>query len=120
MTIALDHIQLAIPAGAEADCRAFWAGILNFDEIDKPETLKARGGAWFRAGTVDLHLGVESDFRPATKAHPAFRVSTLDDLAAALAHAGHAVRWDDAIDGRRRFFTDDPVGNRLEFMDAAP
>lgn len=112
----LDHIQLAIPAKSEDACRLFWVEILSFRELEKPAALRARGGAWFARGDVEIHLGVESDFAPAKKAHPAFRVPDLDGLADRLATAGHPIRWDDAIKGRRRFFTDDPVGNRVEFI----
>ncbi|MGR3289865.1 MAG: VOC family protein [Paracoccaceae bacterium] len=112
----LDHIQLAIPAGAETVCRIFWAGLLGFKELQKPPALAARGGAWFSNGQVEIHLGVAPDFAPAKKAHPAFSTANLDDIATTLAGAGHAVRWDDTIGGRRRIFTDDPVGNRIEFL----
>ena len=89
-------------------------------EIDKPPALSGRGGLWLRFLAVELHLGVDPDFRPAGKAHPAFGVADLDTLADRIAAAGHPVRWDAALDERRRFFTDDPVGNRLEFIEAAP
>lgn len=115
MNLTLDHIQLAIPPGSEATCRGFWTGLLGCAEIDKPPALKSRGGAWFRIGAQELHLGVEADFAPARKAHPAFLVADIDDLAARLSGP---VRWDVAIAGRRRFFTEDPVGNRLEFIGA--
>ncbi|HHS88850.1 MAG TPA: glyoxalase [Rhodobacteraceae bacterium] len=113
----LDHIQLAIPAGAERACRAFWSGCLGFDELKKPKALRPRGGAWFVRDGVEVHLGVDPAFAPAKKAHPAFAATDLDAVAAALSGAGHPVRWDDAISGRRRFFTDDPVGNRIEFLE---
>ncbi len=112
----LDHIQLAIPADTEDACRKFWGDLLGFGELTKPAALQARGGAWFTSGSVEIHLGVEAGFTPAKKAHPAFRVPDLDGLADRLASAGHPIRWDDAIAGRRRFFTDDPVGNRVEFI----
>ena len=115
--VALDHVQLAIPAGAEPACRAFFAQVLGMTEIEKPASLQARGGLWLRAGTIELHLGVDSDFRPARKAHPAFRAAGLDALASRLAAAGAPVRWDDPFDGRRRLFTEDPVGNRLELIE---
>ena len=111
----LDHIQLAIPPGLESECRAFWCGLLGFTEIEKPATLQHRGGAWFSHGGTKVHLGVEQDFRPAQKAHPAFGVSKLADLADRLSGAGHPIHWDTEIAGRKRFFTDDPVGNRIEF-----
>lgn len=112
----LDHIQLAIPCGSEDPCRAFWCALLHFEELEKPEALKSRGGAWFSNGETEIHLGVEQDFKPAKKAHPAFVVPGIDDLASRLQSANHPVRWDNSIAGRRRFFTDDPVGNRIEFI----
>jgi catechol 2,3-dioxygenase-like lactoylglutathione lyase family enzyme len=117
--VALDHVQLAIPPGAEDACRAFYVGVLGMTELKKPPALAARGGLWLRSGSVEIHLGVEADFRPARKAHPAFRVSRLDRLAERLTAAGVALAWDEAIAGTRRFFAHDPLGNRLEFIAAA-
>ncbi len=115
---AIDHVQLAIPPGAEAVCRPYYADLLGMTEVEKPEALRGRGGLWFRAGAVEVHLGVDADFRPALKAHPAFRAAGIDGLAERLVAAGHPVRWDEAIAGRRRFFSADPCGNRLEFIEA--
>jgi len=114
----LDHVQLAIPAGAEDACRTFYCGVLGWSELTKPEALRARGGLWLQAGESQVHLGVEEDFRPARKAHPAFAVDDLDELAERLRVAGSPVRLDEAIPGVRRFYTEDPVGNRLEFLEA--
>src|SRR5690242_18794850 len=114
----LDHVQLAVPAGAEARCRAFYCGVLGWTELPKPVALAGRGGLWLDAGACQVHLGVEADFRPALKAHPAFAVEDLDGLAKTLRAAGHAVDFDEAIPGRRRFYTADAVGNRLEFLEA--
>jgi hypothetical protein len=120
--VALDHVQLALPAGDEALAAAegFYAGLLGLVRVPKPPALAARGGAWFAApGTpVQVHLGVEEPFAPAKKAHPALAVDDLDGLAAALAAAGHDVRWSDEVPGTRRFHTDDPFGNRLELVAA--
>jgi RimJ/RimL family protein N-acetyltransferase/catechol 2,3-dioxygenase-like lactoylglutathione lyase family enzyme len=113
---ALDHIQIAIPAGSEDLSRAFYIGLLGMAEVAKPKPLQARGGLWLRSGPISLHLGVEADFRPARKAHPAFRVRDLDSLATRLAAAGREVIWDDTPPGTRRFFTSDPVGNRIELI----
>lgn len=115
-TLRLDHIQLAIPKGSEYDARAFWIGLLGLPELPKPEGLQGRGGLWLQGPGYELHLGVEDSFRPAKKAHPAFATHDLDALAEKLNTAGHPVRWDDAIAGRRRFFSEDPAGNRLEFI----
>lgn len=111
----LHHVQLAIPPGSEPQCRQFYGETLGWREIEKPPLLKARGGAWFAAGESELHLGVEADFRPARKAHPAFAVADLDALAERLRAAGAMVEF--AIPGVRRFYTADAVGNRIEFLE---
>jgi len=115
-----DHVQLAMPVGGEAAARAYYGTLLGLTEEPKPAALAARGGCWFRAGGVALHLGVEADFRPARKAHPAVAVDDLDALAGALAAGGHAVRWSDEVPEVRRFHSDDPFGNRLEFVEGCP
>lgn len=112
----LDHIQLAMPANEETKARAFYADILGLQEIEKPETLKARGGCWFQLSGTQLHLGVEADFRPAKKAHPAFRVSDYEALQKKLEVNGFTVTPDDALKDVERFYTHDPFGNRLEFI----
>lgn len=119
MITGLDHVQVAMPRGAEEEARAFYAGLLGMTEDPKPPLLAARGGCWFHAGTAVLHLGVEDPFTPARKAHPAFGVEDLDALAAALSRAGHeCTRADGERPGVRRFYTRDPFGNRLEFQQA--
>jgi len=115
----LHHVQLAVPAGSEPALRAFYGDLLGMVEVAKPPELAARGGAWFRSGQVEVHLGVEADFRPARKAHPGLLVDDLDDLARRLSAAGHAVRWDGLFPGHRRCYVDDPVGNRLELLQPA-
>lgn len=112
----IDHIQLAIPENSEPICRSFWINILGFEELEKPEVLHNRGGAWFRYGNVEVHLGVEKNFHPAKKAHPAFAVTDIEAVAKALKTSNHKVLWDTTIANRRRFFTADPVGNRIEFL----
>jgi catechol 2,3-dioxygenase-like lactoylglutathione lyase family enzyme len=114
--LRLDHVQIAIPAGAEGACRGFYVGVLGMAELEKPPELAKRGGIWVKSGAVEIHLGVEAEFRPARKAHPGIVVADIDALAARLAAAGHAPLWDDAIPGVRRFFAADPLGNRLEFI----
>ena len=116
--LALDHVQIAMPPGGEDAARAFYGALLGLPEVPKPLALALRGGCWFVRGGVQLHLGVETAFRPAEKAHPAFRIAGLDELAAALAAAGHPVRWDDELPGVRRCYTDDPFGNRIELIAA--
>jgi len=112
----LDHIQLAIPAGTEDICRRFWIDLLGFRELHKPTSLASRGGAWFADADTEIHLGIQPDHSPAKKAHPAFVTDDLDALATNLIAADYPVRWDADIADRRRFFTDDPVGNRIEFI----
>jgi catechol 2,3-dioxygenase-like lactoylglutathione lyase family enzyme len=113
----LHHVQLAMPRGQEAAARAFFVDVLGMTEIQKPPVLAARGGAWFRAGDVELHLGVDDAFVPAAKAHPGFAVNDLDDLVARLAAAGQHLQWDAELPGFRRIYASDPFGNRLEFLE---
>ncbi len=116
MITRLDHIQLAMPPGGEDKARAFWEGLLGMKEEMKPDPLASRGGCWFRKGDIIVHIGVEKDFAPQKKAHPAFCVDDLDGLAKRLAAADCVVKWDEALPGRRRFYTEDPFGNRIEFI----
>ncbi len=113
--VGLDHVQLAIPEGGEDRARAFWTGLLGLAEVAKPPQLSPTG-CWFAGGALSLHVGIDKNFRPATKAHPALLVDDLAALRAALEAAGHATRDDTPIEGYVRFFADDPFGNRLEFM----
>ena len=113
----LDHVQLAIPKGSEALCRTFYCDLLGWREVEKPPILATRGGLWLDIGEGQVHLGVEDDFRPARKAHPALLVEDLDALAEKLRAASVAVTFDEAIPGVRRFYANDPVGNRLEFIE---
>ena len=109
----LDHVQVAAPRGCEPEARAFYRGALGLRELEKPEQLRGRGGVWFALdGDQELHVGVEAGFAPARKAHPAFAVDDLDALAARLGE----VQWDGSLPGVRRFYADDPFGNRLEFV----
>lgn len=114
--VGLDHLQLAMPGGGEEEARAFYAGILGLAELTKPPNLAARGGVWFTLGALELHLGVEADFRPARKAHPAFLVHDLATLRADLERAGFAPYEDQPLAGYDRFYVADPFGNRLEFL----
>ncbi len=117
LIIAIDHVQLAMPAGREAEARRFYSNGLGLREVPKPAGLAGRGGCWFASpdGSIAVHLGVEDDFRPARKAHPAFVVADLDGLRESLTGAGAEIAEDDAIHVRR-FYTADPFGNRIEFM----
>ncbi|MEV7418060.1 glyoxalase [Streptomyces sp. NPDC089919] len=117
MLVAVDHVQLAAPPGSEDLLRTYYTGVLGMVEIPKPPVLAARGGCWFAAGPVQLHLGVEADFRPARKAHPGLRVSGIEAYAGQLEERGAKVVWDDDLPGHKRFYSEDPVGNRLEFLE---
>jgi len=116
----VDHVQLAAPAGCEEAARRFFGGVLGLPEIEKPPVLAARGGVWFGVGEQQLHVGIlDGALVPARKAHPALRVARgrLDALAERLEAAGAPVEWDAAIAGVRRFFSADPWGNRIEFVE---
>ena len=116
--LSIDHIQIAMPAGQEDQARAFYIEQLGFTEIPKPPDLAKRGGAWFQSGSVQLHLGVESDFRPVRKAHPAFVVSDLDSLIAKVQSAGYETDTSQPpLDGYKRAHVFDPFGNRIELME---
>lgn len=116
--IGIEHVQLAMPAGGEDAARAFYTGLLGLPEVPKPHPLAARGGCWFEGPGVKVHLGVEADFRPARKAHPALLVDDLAALVKALRSADLSVLDDDPVDGRARCFVSDPFGNRIELMQA--
>ena len=113
----IHHVQLACPAGSEDRSRAFYAGLLGLAEIEKPPALARRGGCWFRGHGIELHLGVDNDFRPAGKAHPALLVTGIQEWAARIMAAGYPASFDDEFPGMRRFYTADPHGNRLEFLE---
>jgi catechol 2,3-dioxygenase-like lactoylglutathione lyase family enzyme len=113
----IDHVQLAMPAGQEDQARAFYEGLLEIPWVAKPENLARRGGCWFGDDDVKVHLGVEQDFRPARKAHPALLVDNLADLAARLSAAGIEIKRDEPLEGYDRIYVDDPFGNRIELME---
>lgn len=114
---SIDHVQLAMPAGSETDAVAFYEGLLGIPEVAKPGPMAVRGGCWFESGALKVHLGVDPDFRPAKKAHPALIVSGLRSLAANLTAADVPIRWDDELPGWDRAFIVDPFGNRIELME---
>jgi catechol 2,3-dioxygenase-like lactoylglutathione lyase family enzyme len=118
--LSIHHIQLAIPRDGEDACRRFWNGVLGMVELNKPAPLAGRGGCWFRGGDLEVHLGVEDPFAPARKAHPGLLVNGLPQLARRLKEAGHPVAWDDTFPGHDRFYSADPFGNRLEFLQPQP
>lgn len=118
--IRVDHVQLAMPAGGEDDATAFYDGALGITRVAKPPHLAVRGGCWFESGDLKVHLGVEADFRPATKAHPAFIVDDVQAFAREIAAAGYEVVDDEPLDGYHRVYVDDPFGNRIELMQPLP
>jgi catechol 2,3-dioxygenase-like lactoylglutathione lyase family enzyme len=115
--LRLDHVQLAMPPGEEERAVVFYEGLLGIPRVPKPAPLAARGGCWFERGDLRVHLGVEADFRPARKAHPAFAVSSLAELVERLGGAGVEVRPGDAVN---QVYVDDPFGNRIELIEPAP
>ena len=118
MTVyGIDHVQVSMPAGGEASARRFYRDVLGLRELPKPPNLAARGGAWFQCGALQLHVGVEADFRPAKRAHPALLVSDLAKMIEALGAAGFEVKYDsEPVQGVDRAFTADPFGNRIELI----
>jgi catechol 2,3-dioxygenase-like lactoylglutathione lyase family enzyme len=114
---ALDHVQLAMPAGRESEARAFYEGVLGIPEVPKPPNLAKRGGCWFELGTVKIHLGIETDFRPARKAHPALLIEDLQALKIRIEAAGFLPTTDEPLAGYDRVYVDDPFGNRIELLE---
>lgn len=116
----IEHVQLAMPSGGESLARTFYADVLGIPETPKPAHLAARGGCWFEDGNLKVHLGVEAEFRPAKKAHPALLVDDLPTLVARLQAAGVDVVDDEPLEGYDRVYANDPFGNRLELMEPRP
>jgi len=114
---AIHHVQLAMPEGGENDARDFFRDALGLNEVPKPPVLAAREGVWFERGSVRVHLGVEKNFSPARKAHPAFLVTGLASLIKKLADAGYTTSEDQPLDGFERVYVNDPFGNRIELME---
>ena len=114
--MTLDQAQPGIPAGPEPKCSKFWCGLLEFVELEKPTTQQRRVGEWYTHGCAKVHLGIEQGPRPAQKAHPACIVSNLAGIADWLAFAGHPIQWDTETSGRKSFFSDDPIGNRIDIF----
>ena len=117
MIQAIEHVQLAMPKGEEARAEAFYAGLLGLSLVPKPANLQGRGGCWFEHGSVKIHLGVEEDFRPAKKAHPALLTESLSALLRKLRKAGIEIVDDEPLEGFRRAYVSDPFGNRIELME---
>ncbi len=115
----IDHVQLAAPSGCEEKAREFYGEILGLVELKKPQSLQGRGGCWFQCGIQEIHIGVQEDFIPATKAHPGIIIENIEEFKRYLANHGIASKEDTPIGGRERVFVDDPFGNRLEFIEFA-
>mgnify|MGYP000179709577 CR=1 FL=1 len=113
----INHVQLAAPKGSEMEVRNFYGQLLKMEEIEKPENLKKRGGVWFLCGNNQLHIGVQEDFVPAKKAHPAIELRNLDSLRKHLIDSGTEIIEDETLEGFKRFYVSDPFGNRIEFLE---
>ena len=113
----IDHVQLAAPAECEEAARGFFCDVLGMEEIRKPEELQKRGGVWFQCGSHQVHIGVDGNFIPARKAHPALHVRNLAYLRERIVRHGFQVKDDELLPGAERFYIDDPFGNRLEFLE---
>ena len=118
MTVdAIDHVQLAMPAGGETEATGFYEGLLGIPRVAKPAHLQSCGGCWFERSGLKIHLGVDPEFVPARKAHPALRVTGLRELLTELRTAGVTVREDEPLDGYERAYVEDPFGNRVELLE---
>ena len=115
---AIHHVNIVMPTGGEAAARAFYGDLLGFQELPKPAAMAGRGGVWFATETIDLHVGVDPDFRPARKAHVAYEVRGLDGLRRRVEALGYPTHDDVPLPGYRRFHTEDPFGNRVELLEA--
>ena len=114
---AIHHVQLAMPPGGDTQARAFYSGVLGIPEVPQPSNLAVRGGCWFDRGSLKIHLGIEADFRPARKAHPALLVQDLAALQQKLVAAGCIVNDGEPLEGYHRIYTEDPFGNRIELLE---
>ena len=115
--VGIDHIQLAAPKDSESEARNFYGKILGLKEIPKPDNLAKRGGVWFEVGRQQLHIGIQLDFSPAKKAHPAFEVNNIQTLHERLQKYNVNVTEDEPLEGAKRFYVHDPFGNRIEFLE---
>lgn len=114
--LSIDHVQLTMPEGSESTARKFYGGVLGMQELEKPDSLKASGGVWFKVAEAELHLGVEAS-SALTKAHPAFTVTNLNSVRVHLIQNGVEVKDETPIPGRKRFSIRDPFGNRIELLE---
>jgi catechol 2,3-dioxygenase-like lactoylglutathione lyase family enzyme len=116
--IGIHHVQLAMPEGEDADAVAFYADTLGLTQVPRPEALSPRGGVWFTSCDLEIHLGVEDQFRPAVKAHPAILVKGLGTIRTRIEDAGYKISDTVQIEGFDRVYVRDPFGNRLELIEA--
>ena len=114
---SIDHVQLAAPVGSENEARAFFQDILYFNEVEKPPALKENGGVWFQNGSIQLHIGIDPDFVPAKKAHPALEVKDLSSFKVHLQNHGVVYKEDQKLPGANRLYISDPFGNRIEILE---
>lgn len=112
----LDHVQLCIPIGEEARARDFYGRVLGFDEIEKPDALKGRGGLWFQVADIQLHIGVEAATGK-SKRHPAFEVEGLDGIRNYFQAQRIEIREEIPVVGLKRLSFFDPFGNRIELLE---
>lgn len=119
MIPSIDHVQIAIPQGGEFQARWYYGALLGMNEIEKPANLQARGGVWFQTANLQLHLGVDPAFLPATKAHVAFTFTDLNQVRERLMEAGIIIIDDEPLPGFERFYVADPFGNRIECLTPA-
>lgn len=115
--VGIEHVQLAMPPGGENVARKFYSEVLSIPEIPKPPNLVKRGGVWFESGSVKIHLGIENEFRPARKAHPALLVVNLVELVEKLRFHNIDVIDGEPLDDYWRVYMSDPFGNRIELME---
>ncbi len=118
LILGIDHVQVAAPPGCEERARRFYGEVLGMTELPKPEALRSRGGVWFQCGEQQLHVGVETAFVAAVKAHPAIRITGIQSLRERLTRLGVAFTPDELSPGRERIYVSDPFGNRLEFLES--
>ncbi len=119
MITGLHHVQLAMPPGQEKEAVAFYAGVLGLVQTPKPHHLAARGGCWFVGGSAHIHLGVDADFRPTRKAHPALLTNDLGGMKRRLERSGIPIAVDEPLPGYDRMYITDPFGNRVEILQPA-
>jgi catechol 2,3-dioxygenase-like lactoylglutathione lyase family enzyme len=107
-----------MPVGGEDSARGFYDGVLGIPEVSKPFPQNTRGGVWFETSEIRIHLGIEQEFRPARKAHPAILVSDLKSLSERIQAAGIAIKAGEPLEGYEHFYVNDPFDNRIEFLQA--